>query len=256
MSKVIKQSGEFIAETIFPATKDSGPVWKNLAEPLVEQLPDSAIQKDDPALGLNNQQDNPDQTVTDFDADFSAPAEEETTREPTQEEQIEPEETIDVEAIMEEYFNKGVQAGMDRIESDFGLGIKALQSACEQLNTIRDTILKNSLGEMQDLVMRISEKILRKSVAEQKETIIRTVEEAVQVAVKTDEFTISLNPDDYNVIQTKSKDFINSVSGLENIVFKTDESIEMGGCLIESENCTVDATITSQLELIENAIKE
>ena len=127
--------------------------------------------------------------------------------------------------------------------------------ACEQIGTLRETILNNSMAEMQNLVLIIAEKIIRHSVTEQDRTIVDTVEEAIHQAVKSDEFLIQVNPDDLAVIKAKSKEFIGSLSGLENIVIQANSSIERGGCTIDSSTSTVDATIAGQLKIIEDKIK-
>ena len=101
-----------------------------------------------------------------------------------------------------------------------------------------------------DFALLIAEKILRISLKEQEQTIVATVEEALQRDVKSDEFTIFIHPDDFESISTRSEDIIAGVSGLSHIVIKTDNTIERGGAKIESENCIIDATIISQLELI------
>ena len=42
---------------------------------------------------------------------------------------------------------------------------------------------------------------------------------------------------------------------LINLVIKKDPGIERGGCKVESENCTVDATIASQFDIIRERVK-
>ncbi len=263
MSKVIKDTGDFVAKKIVPV-EDRPAVWNELAK----QVEDPKIQKEEKSRVSPESSDfeniaEPhlkDQVKSSqFDTDFSAPEPNNETIESSMPEEAvsppEPQRLIDIEAIQEEYFNKGLQAGIERTESDYGSSIKALQSIFEQLNTIRETILSNSMDEMQNLVLHIAAKIIRQSVSEQESTIIKTIEKAIQQAVKSDEFMISVNPDDYNTISSRSGDFINSLSGLENIIVKADPTVEQGGCLIESSNCTVDATLGSQLELITEKLK-
>lgn len=261
MSKVIKKSGDFIPERIIPKDFNAAPTWGNLVKEIELE--------DDIPLHVDTQEDSPTDTAAGtqpFDLDFSAPEHSSTGAEahpkPDLSESSSPQNMPgkysqeDMDAAVEDSYDKGVQAGMERMESDYGVSIKTLQSMCEQLNTIRETILKNSLSEMRDLVLLISEKIIRHSVESQKETIIRTVEDAIQQAVKSDEFVITVNPDDYITIKTKSADFISSVSGLENIIVRSDASVDKGGCMIESSNCTVDATLVSQLEIIAESLQE
>lgn len=261
LSKIIKDSKAFVPQRII-VQEDQPPLWSDLAKPVKEAQQirkTQVVSKKN--LANSTRQHTPDSFAEShqFDSDFSAPEHDIDTIKPnvsdnasTLAAQPDP---VDIETIKEESFNKGLQAGLERAESDYGSSTRALQSVFEQLNSIREIILSNSLVEMQELVLQIAKKIIRHSVTEQPHTVLKTVEEAIQKAVKSDEFVISINPDDYNTIKDRSKDFVNSISGLENIILKADATIEQGGCLIESSNCTVDATITSQLGLITNEIK-
>jgi len=106
------------------------------------------------------------------------------------------------------------------------------------------------------MVMAIAEKVIRHSLSsEQNQTILATIEDAIRFAVKSEEFEIRVNPRDLEIIKDKKQEIINEISGLNNITLKADNSIERGGCRLESANCTVDATIGSQLQVIQEALQ-
>lgn len=259
MSKVIKNSGDFVPQRIVDKSQSQPTVW---GEIVTEILPDSNEVTADQQVksGVEVQHDMAETTspVSDFsepDPDGThAPQADHHQGEQNAIQQGYSQQELD--SSCDDSFQQGVTEGLEQAKSDYGLSINALQSICDQLSSIRDTILKNSMDEMKELVLIISEKIIRNSLASQKETIFRTVEEAITKAVKSDEFIISVNADDYEVINEKSGNFIRSVSGLENIIVRVDDTIERGGCLIESSNCTVDATVASQLDLIGTALKD
>ncbi|PID77216.1 MAG: hypothetical protein CSB24_02585 [Deltaproteobacteria bacterium] len=175
---------------------------------------------------------------------------------PEPEEPAEP--PIDLEEIqqqLEEVYQKGFDDGLKQAAADYKNSGQTLFNIAEQLNNTREVILKNSMGELQELALTIAEKIIRHSITKQDDTILATVEYAIRQAVKSDEFYVCINQDDYEVISRKIPELIAKFSGLENIFIKIDNSIEPGGCLVESDNCTVDATIASQLELVADHIK-
>ncbi len=262
LSKVFKKSDSFTPEKILPADSKGTPVWKDLV-----------ASKKTPAhftpSPTNTSQSEPTPPSVDpkdkvnkepiYETDISAPAQTpENVDENIETDPRPPEpeiEQIDIESISQEAYNQGYQEALKNAEEDFTSSTKALVIACQEINHIRETILNNSMAEMQDLVLKISEKILRCSVTTQHETIIKTVEEALRQAVKSDEFVIKVHPDDFEIITTKAEEYISTLNGLENIIVTPDASINKGGCEVESSNCTVDATIDIQLEAIKNAIK-
>lgn len=157
--------------------------------------------------------------------------------------------------LIEDAYKKGIADGILQAEEDYKTGISTLLAISEQLNTTREIILQNSIEEMQDLVLTIAEKIIRHSITAQDDTIVATVEDAIRQTIKSDEFYVCVNQQDYDIINDKSADLIAQISGLDNIVIKIDNSIEPGGCKVESDFCTVDATIASQLQIVTNQVK-
>jgi flagellar assembly protein FliH len=160
----------------------------------------------------------------------------------------------DSEKHADSMYQQGLQEGAEKAAEDYNTATKALTTICEQLDSIRETIVSNSTAELENFAILIAEKIIRISIREQDKTIVATIEEALQRAVKSDEFNIFINPHDHKIITEKSTDLISGVSGLSKIVIKTDPAIEKGGAKIESENCIIDATIASQFEAIREEI--
>ncbi len=162
----------------------------------------------------------------------------------------------DAETQSAESYQRGFAAGQTELLEEYGTSINALNSLCHQLDTIRETILGNITEEIQEFALSLAERILRFSIKEQDQTIIATIEEALNRAVRSDEFIIYIHQDDYEVVNSKSEDIVNAISGLTGIVLKIDNTIEPGGARIESENCTIDATIAGQLESIREELKK
>lgn len=198
-----------------------------------------------------------DTTITEPpDSSPSPPLPTESEPEPVVEPPPEPivEPAIDIELIREDAYASGLQAGREQAEEEFNNSAQTFLSMCKELDVLRETILKNSAGEMRQLVLAISEKIIRHSVEQQEETIVATIKDALHLAVKSDAFEIQINPKDLKAVELSKEDIINSISGLDNIVLKPDPTVERGGCKLESDSCSVDATMTSQIEVIQNSV--
>jgi flagellar assembly protein FliH len=268
LSRVFKQSPSFIPEKIVAGSIQPKSGWRSVSIRENQSKASSVDTEDEQFLqrppheqdfsGIDGNENPESSHKADFSTpDASAPLEEETDRaETTDDLTIEPHpEPVNIELLQEEAYNRGLQDGLARAEEDFGTGTKVLLMVCQELNVLRETILNNSMDEMQNLVLIIAEKIIRHSVIEQDRTIIDTVREAIHQAVKSDEFVIQVNPADLTIINAKSKEFIDSVNGLENIIVQADPSIDQGGCKVDSSTSTVDATVANQLRIIENVLK-
>ena len=253
MSNFYKSSGDFTPTQIVPKGQEHFDDW----QPIPIKKEDHPISDgtkvettDQPSTSLTASDPAPDRSMPEGTAGEDRSAHDEAASEAP----VPP--LPDIETIQQEAFNAGVEQGRKQVEEDFGSTLSALTQLCEQLNTIRETILKNAKDEIIELVLTLSEKIIRHSVTEQHQTVIHTVESAISQAVKSGEFYIYVHPDDLNIIQERATQFVAGVNGLDNVIVKSDATIERGGCKVESENCTVDATISSQFKVLQKSLKQ
>ena len=254
LSRFYKNQGEFVPEKLVPRPPKETDNWKPVT--ISEDEDDAMMPEKD--LTISPAAHELEQTTIPADEPIYVPppSAQKDTEVPEAPPTAHSPPPPDLDKIREESFQKGFEEGMKQSDLDYGNAAKALAQACELINSIRETILKNSRGEMLDLVIALSEKIIRHSVTEQDDTIIATVKEAIDQAVKSSEFQVYLNPEDLKIIEKRSPELVSMVSGLEKLVVKADRSIERGGCTVESENCTVDATLASQFDVIHKKIKE
>ncbi|MBE0584394.1 MAG: hypothetical protein IH612_11635 [Desulfofustis sp.] len=272
LSKVFRGQGDFQPEQLVPRPTTDKRQWQ--AVTVTDQTPASppdkivhrtaSTEKHQPAASPSKDRPPVPEKENGADhGDISAVTTPEAIVPPVTDQHVEvedsPEAAIDLDELREtayqEGFADGRREGLAQAESDFGSALAALQQISEQLSAIRETILKNSKSELIELVFALSEKIIRHSVREQDQTILATVDEALNQAVRSSEFAVYLHPDDMAVIKERAPDFIASLNDLEQIAVKSDAAIEQGGCRIESETCTVDATVASQLGIIREQIE-
>jgi len=266
LSKYYETSNSFQPEELIKREDRNSPGWQSLESkhPLpfqFEQLPEIPVVNDEQSVTTAENETAAEQTGS--PADKIEPKQpSETDSQSTQAGRTK--EDIDLSNFLElgiaeekiaEAYQNGLQAGQEKAEQDFGTATRALLNTCQQLDTVRETIISNSSEELQEFALAIAEKIVRFSVREQDTTILATIEQALQRAVKSDEFTVYIHPEDYEIATVKSPELVSGLSGLNKIVIKKDRSIERGGAKIESDNCTVDATIASQLDVIREEIK-
>lgn len=266
LSKYFKNSDSFHPENIVKAQTKAGSGWKSLVK---KHQPDpfqaeQQIKKDEESTGMVKKDTNSIQSAED-PALFSSSASLDTTRKHGSEKLNSPTqlpdadkctESSEVEKQIKIAYENGVQKGLEKAEEDYGSAARSFAASCRQLDTVRETIIGNSSRELQEFAFAIAERIIRTSLQDNDSTIIATIDEALQRAVKSDEFCIYIHPDDYDTVVEKSNDLITGLSGLSNIVIKKDITVEKGGAKIESDNCTIDATIAGQFDVILEEIKK
>jgi len=243
LSRFYKQNQDFQPDNILPQSSalSNQPIW---GESIIKEDIQEPDPPEIPAEVETVKEIIPETTVEEITEEPQPPPPDPLPSEPE----------VDIEAIRSEAFSSGVDLGRKEAEEDFENGVNTFLCICNELDKLRETILKNSLTEMKELVMDISEKIIRHSITEQNDTIVATIKEAIQLAVKSEEIQIQINPDDLQCIEEKKQEIIDSISGLTNIALQSDATIERGGCKLESSCCTVDATLSNQIKVIKDNV--
>jgi Flagellar biosynthesis/type III secretory pathway protein len=178
--------------------------------------------------------------------------------EPPPEQMPEPESTpaIDFEAIRQEAYNRGMADLSTQFRTELRLAVAAFNDGCQKIDKQRQAMFQHNRTELINLIILLSEKILHRELASPRNVIAATLEKALEQAIASTEYTVTLHPDDLAVAEAKAPELIASIRGLSRLIFKTDANMTRGGCLLESSNCTVDASIEQQLnnmkEFLEN----
>ncbi|MBM9537434.1 FliH/SctL family protein [Desulfobulbus alkaliphilus] len=214
--------------------------------PLVRCTIAGPVVTENPSAPVNSVQPEPEQDYEGAQPDLQ----------PDPQPEAQPQPSIDVEAIREEAYNQGVADQAARSQADFMTTCQAFAEASQKIDKQRKELLRQSRGEMINLIIALSRKIIARELDTPRNIIAATLEAALEQAITSEEFYVSLHPDDLVFAEEKAPEIIAAIRGLERIVFKTDDTITRGGCLVESKICLVDATIETQLENLKDFLEE
>ncbi len=163
-----------------------------------------------------------------------------------------------IEEAYKKGFDEGRKKGRFEIEKDYSEKLfqkyeeiyhilTAYEQKMEEYETAFELLVVNTAVE-------IARKIVRHEV--EKETLINeNLKDAISKIIGANEVIIKLNPSDKDELNEYSRNLLNN-SSFNKIKFESDERIEKGGCLVETEIGNVDARISSQLEELRLKLEE
>lgn len=167
-----------------------------------------------------------------------------------------PEPKVDVQALQQEAYDKGVADCTANQQQKMETAINALYQACQKIDTLHHSMLDQYRSNIINTVISLSKKIIGQELMTNRDVIAKTLENALQQAIASDEFIVTIHPDDLNAVEHSKSTLMNRIHGLKNIIIQTDHEVARGGCLIESKTCSVDATIATQLESAQEFLEE
>ena len=164
-----------------------------------------------------------------------------------------------VEDIKESAFQKGFLEGK---KVGFESGSKradavsqTLQQTLEQLRRMRSEIHQEIEKEVTQLALSIAKKIVCHEIKTSRETVACVAREALARVDNPSTIKIKLNPEDLRFIQETQSQFNRFLDSFDDVHLVAEDSIQSGGCLIETDRGDIDARIEKQFEAVQEAFQ-
>jgi flagellar biosynthesis/type III secretory pathway protein FliH len=132
--------------------------------------------------------------------------------------------------------------------------IRNFDNLSEELNTQFSIELKNFEETLINLSVMIAEHILDKEISAHSSIVVDQVRKAISSVEEDKIFKIRINPNNISVLDKVKSTLFDDKSKLQGISIVADDSIDLGGCILETSAGIVDGRIKTQLEIVSNQI--
>lgn len=159
---------------------------------------------------------------------------------------------------------EGIQQGLkDGEQNGFELAsrkieplVTGIQQAVEKLTTLREKTYRQIETEVVELALAIARKVICREVTTDRETVVCVAREALAKVDDPGKIKIKMNPADLQFINETRYQLSKLIDGVNNITVEPEESIQSGGCVIETDLGEIDARIEKQLQAVEESFRE
>ncbi|WP_339732174.1 FliH/SctL family protein [uncultured Gimesia sp.] len=136
------------------------------------------------------------------------------------------------------------------VEEKLGTIYPAMQAAVDGLQ--REQIHWRQIWDATaiEICLSIAEKMIRHKINSDPGLVQGMMGEALKLASGTQHIRFHLNPVDVAHLSESAKQFVTNLTGCQTCEIFEDESISSGGCFIETQHGTIDATLEAQLDRI------
>lgn len=115
-------------------------------------------------------------------------------------------------------------------------------------------LLKQGEEEMVRLALTIAEKLIGRALETDPELVLYITAQAIESVRNQRELVLRVNPADAQLLRNSRKKLMDMLGRSKEIAVREDPEVERGGCVIETENGTVDAQLSTQLKMLESAL--
>ncbi|MCA9017119.1 MAG: hypothetical protein KDA77_17440, partial [Planctomycetaceae bacterium] len=153
----------------------------------------------------------------------------------------------ELEAIIQK---RADERGNRIAEEKLGMIYPAMQAAVEGLQREQFNWRRIWDATAVEICLSIAEKMIRHEIKSRPESVRAMMSEALKLASGTQHIRFHMNPVDVSHLGENAKQFITNLTGCTSCEIIEDESISSGGCFIETQHGTIDATLEAQLDRI------
>ncbi|MCL2026105.1 MAG: flagellar assembly protein FliH [Leptospirales bacterium] len=190
---------------------------------------------------------------------FKADSEREVEKGRFEAEKIIKEAELKASEIEHEAYKRGHELGRDEGykdgQSEVMRLIDRLATVLAKAVDVRDEIIHSSEKLMTDMILMISRKVIKDEIVERREVVINNIKESIKRIKDRDRIDIRVNFADLDMTTAHKDEIIKMMETIKKINIYEDSRVERGGCIIETDIGAVDARISTQLDIIEEAIR-
>jgi len=131
----------------------------------------------------------------------------------------------------------------------------SLQEVLLQLNNIRKETYRKIEKEVVELALAIAKQVICQEITIDKEIVVCVAREALAKVEDPGRIKIKMSPSDLRFINETQSQLSSLVENFENVTLEAAESIQNGGCIIETDLGEIDARIEKQLQAVEESFR-
>ncbi len=155
-------------------------------------------------------------------------------------------------SIREAAKQEGYQEGINQVSKD----IEFLREKLEEFFNYKEEVYEKVSDCIMDIAVEIAKKIINKEVEQDREATISVIKGAVEEINKTEnKITLKVMPKDVEIVRDRVPEIFEGSYFEAKISVIPDATIKEGGVIIETSNGLIDASISTQMAIIEKALK-
>ena len=155
---------------------------------------------------------------------------------------------------------EGISKGIEEINQDMKFQIEEAVEKAQRIVKIAEQQTKENIlkAEQQiiEIAVAIAEKVIPQQFNDMPQLVLPLVKSALEKVRDQENLNIRVSPEDYELVLLAKYEFQMMIGKENAIVITADKTIENGGCVIETDSGTVDARVSTQIDVLKKAVMD
>lgn len=143
---------------------------------------------------------------------------------------------------------EGTEKALQEAKSDLHERLKAMDSLLQNIESLKSRLLVDNEAELVRLVYLVAKKMALRDLEQNREAVVEILKHVVGEMQTDERITVKLSPEDLYFLEGLQDKVKERIQNFERIQFSADEKVKSGGCLIETEYGSVDASVDERVE--------
>ena len=152
-------------------------------------------------------------------------------------------------------FKKGEMTGVKLEKRKIRPVIENFYQVISEIEKIKNRLYLNAEEKTVELALAIAKKIVCREINTNKDVILSILKESLKKLGEPETIMVKIRPSDFEIIKSSEFEIAEYFDRIENVTFIKDDTIDNGGCIIETNLGNIDARIEKQFEAVDVAFK-
>jgi flagellar assembly protein FliH len=163
----------------------------------------------------------------------------------------------ELQRLLQDACDRGFADGRREAEESFAGICRTLSEAIGAVSGLRERLVRECEDDLLRLAMMVSKQIIRQEISQDRQILARFVSEATTGITDQNDIVICFHPEDYQLVSANRQLYLAGIGDKMKITIKPDDSVSVGGCVIETKTGLVDARVETQLaEIYKRLLQE
>lgn len=170
---------------------------------------------------------------------------------------------IDDRNLVSRAQEEAVQIKQNAYQEGYNLGLQQAAAEIEAFKNVlgafmgaEDRVFNEIAPNILELSMSIAQKVIKHEATTDIQVVVDTVMDALRMLSKNEpKIVLRVNPIQVQYIKDTLPDKIKSIGMETKLSVLSDEAVTEGGCIIQTNNGMIDATVEAQLGIVQMALR-
>ena len=145
---------------------------------------------------------------------------------------------------------EAARVAIEEARENYSQLCQALTTGLELFESNKRRLLATAERGVLELALAISRRVCKHDVATSSEAARANAAALLEMVQHESDLALHLNPADHQTLRTAASETIAAADRLAHVDLVADPAVDRGGCVLESRNGTIDATLETQLERV------